>query len=100
MLIIRNTIKIIAMISIVTAVSACSGMRRTGDSFTAHAESFNILGLRIPGDDHDRATRAVPAGAQVNTVFSSPSDWTSLLGIINRIIGISITEISGEVQPK
>ena len=88
--------KLVFTIIALMGLSACSGMRQSGNSFTVHAESLNLVGFRIPGDDHQRASAAVPVGAQVNTVLSSPSDWTSLLGVLNRILGVSITEISGQ----
>ena len=94
----NNIIKALMLFSLLVSVSACSGMRRSGDQFTLHAESLNLLGLRIPGDDHERAMQAVPSGAQIETVLSSPSDWTSTIGVINRIVGISVTEVSGEIK--
>ncbi len=93
----KKTAKIFIILTALL-LSACSGMRQSGDSFTLHAESLNLIGFRIPGDDHQRAQQALPKGAEVHTVISSPSDWTSVLGVINRIIGVSITEISGEIK--
>ena len=82
---------------LVFGLTACSGMRQSGPHVTAHAESFNILGLRIPGDSHEAAMAQLPPGTQVHTIDSKPSDWTSLPGIVNRLIGISYTEVSGQV---
>jgi hypothetical protein len=78
--------------------SACTGIRKSGDQFTAHAESFNILGFQIPKDDYSSAMKQVPAGAEIHTVASVPSDWTSFFGGLNRIIGIGQTQISGKTR--
>ncbi len=78
------------------ALASCSGVRTRGDNFTAHGDSLNLLGFQIPGDDYEAALKRVPEGAQIHTVSSAPSDWDSVLGVINRIIGIGYTEISGK----
>jgi len=92
--------KLKTLIAVLTAAGLCSctGIRRSGDQFTAHAESFNILGLQIPEDDYKAAMKQVPAGADIHTVDSTPNDWTSIWGGFNKIIGFSGTEISGKVS--
>lgn len=90
--------KKIIFLFLVTLLTACSGIRQSGDHYTVHAENLNILGLQIPmKSDQERAVALLPRGAVINTQTSNPSDWTSVLGVINRIIGISYTEISGTV---
>ncbi len=74
--------------------SSCVGTRSTGDRHTVHAESFHLLGLEIPGDDPAEAWAHVPEGAEIVTVRSSPSDWTSLTGILTNLLGVSGTEIT------
>ena len=78
--------------------AGCSGIRTSGDAFTVHADSLNLIGFQIPSDDYERAKALVPAGAEVNTVTSTPSDWTSFLGVLNRILGASVTEMSGKTS--
>ncbi|MGE3481722.1 MAG: tRNA modification GTPase [Gammaproteobacteria bacterium] len=78
------------------AVSACSGIRTTDHSYSAHAENFNILFFQIPGGDtQQRAMELVPEGSDVVTMTSTPKDTSSLIGFINRLIGIDITFING-----
>ena len=90
--------KLLLVCTLLVTVSACTGIRRSGDTFTAHAESLNLIGFQIPENDYPAAVALIPEGAQVHTVTSNPSDWTSILGVINRIIGIGYPEISGKVQ--
>lgn len=92
--------KYVVLSLLLCAVSACSGMQKTGDTFTVHSESFNIVGFQIPGGEYAKARSMVPAGAEVHTVHANPSDWDSLLGVLNRIIGVSYTEISGKTTAK
>lgn len=82
-----------------TAAAACSGIRTTEYSYSAHAENLNILFLQIPGGDtQQRAMALVPAGGEIQTITSSPKDTSSLIGVINRLIGIDITFINGTMQ--
>ena len=59
-----------------------------------HAEAFNIFGYQFPHDDHQKAWDMVPAGAEVITTGTSPSDWTSVVGALTRIFGFSATQVS------
>lgn len=79
-------------------LSACSGMQKSGNTFTAHAESFNIIGFQIPGGQYEKALSMVPQGADVHTITSNPTDLTSGLGVLNRILGVSYTEVSGKTK--
>ena len=89
-----------ALIFCALTLASCSGMRQTGNNFTVHAESFHIVGFTFPEDDKDKAHSMVPAGSNIQTVHSSPSDWTSFWGGITRILGFSGTEISGTSSRK
>lgn len=81
---------------VLLAVAACSGIRTTDRSYSAHAENFNILFLQIPGGDtQQRAMELVPEGSDIVTITSSPKDTSSLIGFINRLIGIDVTFING-----
>ena len=91
-------LKTTIFILIATGLGSCTGIRRSGDQFTAHAESFNILGLQIPEDDYKAAMKQVPAGADIHTVEATANDWTSVWGGFNKIIGFSGTAISGKVS--
>jgi len=79
---------------LIPLLGSCVGVRSTDDNYTVHAETFHLFGLEIPGNDHDAAWAKVPAGAEVHTVRSTPSDWTSVFGILTNILGFSSTEIS------
>lgn len=90
--------KLITLAAVVLSASACSGMKQSGTSFTTHAESFNIVGFQLPDGAYQKAHSMVPANAHVHTVTSNPDDWTSALGVLNRIIGFSYTEVSGSTK--
>ena len=92
--------KITALSVLACCLGACSGMQRTGDTFTVHAESLNLVGFQFPGGEYSKARSMVPAGADIHTVTSGPSDLTSVVGVFNRILGISYTEISGKASGK
>lgn len=87
--------KKLILLAALAASASCAGMRDNGDSYTAHAEAFNLFGLQIPHDDYQAAWDQVPEGGEVVTIASTPSDWDSVVGILNRIIGFSSTQISG-----
>ncbi|KJY87568.1 MULTISPECIES: hypothetical protein [Vibrio] len=82
----------------VMSLAGCSGITHNEEVYTAHAESFNIVGLQIPGNTQDRAMELVPEGATVETIQATNSDTDSVLGIINRIIGIDYVQIAGKKQ--
>ena len=75
----------------------CSGMRTADGKFSTHAESIRILGYSIPADDQKRAAELVPASAKIESIDSTPADWTSLVGIIGNIFWPHQTRISGTV---
>ena len=79
-------------------MTGCSGITQNGKVFAAHGESFNLFGLQIPGDPMKLAQEQVPANAEVNTVAAMPDDTTSVLGILNRIMGWGYVAIGGEVK--
>lgn len=91
-----RTLLILSLIAL--GASSCTGIRRSGEQFTAHAEAFNILGLQLPEDDYKAAMKQVPAGANIHTINATANDWTSVWGGLNRIIGFSFTQISGKVS--
>ena len=90
--------KLILPVLLAVGLTSCVGTRTTDDQFTTHAEAFNIFGFQIPEDDHAAAWAEVPEGATIETVRSTPSDWTSIYGILNRILGVTTTEISGTTR--
>jgi hypothetical protein len=90
----RTPSKLVLATTLVVLAGSCAGVRQNGGQVTSHAESFNLLGLQIPGRDYERAFDALPAGAEIQSVRSNPSDWTSLFGVLNRILGVSYTEVS------
>ena len=71
-------------------------MRTTDDTFTTHAESFNIFFLQIPpSDSKERALEMVPEGGKIVNMQTTPDDLTSFLSIVNRIIGIDYSRVEG-----
>ena len=87
--------KLTALLVLASLSASCSGLRETDDSFSAHAESFRIVGIAIPGEDNAAAMALVPEGATITTVHSTPADWTSFFGVLNNILGFSVTTVSG-----
>ena len=86
--------KKLVSILFLASLCSCAGMRTTGSQTTVHAESFNLLGLQIPHNDHAKAWEMVPEGAEVVTAVSTPGDLGSLAGILARIFGFTGTQIS------
>ena len=91
--------KLLTLTLSVLLLSGCSGMRTTDTTFSTHAENFNLLYMQFPGGDtQERAMELLPEGAKIDTLYSTPHDNTSLLGIISRIIGIEHTTINGQIE--
>jgi hypothetical protein len=89
----------IVLLSALINLAACSGLRTTDGAFSAHAENFNILFLQIPGGDtQKRALELVPKDSKIITVNSTPTDVTSLIGFITRLIGADFTFVTGTVK--
>jgi len=91
--------KVMILLCSVLFFAGCAGMRKSENSAMAHAESFNILFLQIPdGDTQKRAKDQLPDNVEVHTMLSTPDDMTSITGILNRILGVSTTQVSGVVK--
>jgi hypothetical protein len=88
--------RVVCCLVVASVVCGCSGVKHYGDQVTVHAESLNLLGFEIPSNSEERARKLVPPGTEIHTAASNPTDWTSVLGIFNRIIGIGWTQISGK----
>ncbi|SMY16267.1 hypothetical protein [Photobacterium aquimaris] len=80
----------------IISLTGCSGISHNDEVFTAHAESFNIVGFQVPGNTQDRVMKLVPKGATIKTIKSTDSDTSSALGIINRILGVDYVQVSGK----
>ena len=92
-------LKIFTMLTMLLVLCACSGLRTTDSTYTAHAESFNLLFLQFPpSDTQKRAMALVPRDAKVVSIESTEKDTSSLLGVLNRIVGVDSTVISGTVN--
>ncbi|MBE4089835.1 hypothetical protein HJ107_23985 [Vibrio parahaemolyticus] len=78
----------------------CSGLSydENNETFSAHAESVNILFLQVPGQTSSRAESLIPENANVTTVNSNANDVTSLFGVMNRLFGFEFVKISGTVE--
>jgi len=91
----KNIVFIVALLDL----AACSGLRTTENTYSAHAESFNIFFMQIPSDDtQKRAMELVPKGGEIKTVNSSPKDITSFIGFMNRLLGFDFTYINGTTK--
>ena len=93
------SMKAIISIFFVLSLAGCSSMMTNEKTFNSHAENFNILFFQIPGGNtQDRAMKMVPKGADVETIVSSNSDTNSLLGVLNRILGVDYTQVNGTLE--
>jgi len=92
--------KLVIAVSVLGLMSlvGCSGVRSSNGTFVAHAESFRILGMAIPGDDQQAALDQVPRGAKITNVSASAADWTSFVGFLGNIIGFHGTQIGGTLD--
>ena len=80
-------------------LSGCSGLRTTDETFTSHAENFNLLFMQFPGGDtQERAMALVPPGAEIKTLISTPNDTDSLIGVMSRLLGVDYTTVNGELK--
>ena len=79
----------------VVILSGYSGITHNKDVYISHAESFYIIGSQVPGNTKDRVMELVPEGATIETIQSTNSDKTSVLGVLNRAIGIDYAQIGG-----
>ena len=80
-------------------LSGCSGLRTTDETFSSHAENFNLLFMQFPGGDtQERAMALVPPGATVTTLISTPNDTDSLIGVLSRLLGVDYTTVNGELK--
>lgn len=88
-------LKNFALLGTVLALSSCAGIRQTDNQFSAHAESFRIVGFSIPHDDQKAAREMVPANATITSVHSTPADWTSISGFFGNLFWFHQTTVSG-----
>ena len=91
--------KLICAIALLPLATSCVGVRSTGDKHSVHAEAFRFLALTIPGDEQEKEWARVPEGAEVISARSSPSDWTSVVGVLSNLFGFSSTEITWKGAP-
>ncbi len=94
----KSLASILALILATTFLGSCAGVQVSGDTYSAHAEALVVFGYEIPGDELAAAEALVPEGATIETVYSSPDDWTSLWGVMNNILGVHYTIIGGTVR--
>ena len=90
-------IKFLALVSLFL-LAGCAEVHRRDGRFTASAYSANILFVQIPKDPIDTASKKVPAGATITNVSDTPSDWRTLPGFINRLLGVGWAQIGGTVK--
>lgn len=85
------TVGILAMVAMV----GCAGVRKTDNTFAAHASCLRVFGYPIPSDDMAAAAEQVPDGATIKSVSASSADWTSVSGALGNIFGFHTTCIGG-----
>ena len=84
---------------LVIGLSGCSGIRQTDAAFDAHAENVNVLFMQFPGGDtQERAMELTPKHSEIVTIKSTVSDTSSVLGVLNRIIGVDQTKTAGIIK--
>ncbi|MEO0480238.1 MAG: tRNA modification GTPase [Planctomycetota bacterium] len=86
------------VLGMVLLATSCSGVRSTDQTFSSHGETIRLIGWAIAGDDQQAALDHVPAGATITNVSSTPADWSSIIGVLNSIIGFNSTSIGGTIE--
>ncbi|WP_017220195.1 hypothetical protein [Moritella dasanensis] len=84
---------------LVLGLSGCSGIRQTDQTFDTHAENLNLLFMQFPGGDtQERAMELTPQNAEIVSINSTVSDTSSVLGVLNRIVGVDQTKVAGTIK--
>ena len=81
-------------LSLLLATTSCMGVRDNARGTTVNTSSFNILGYQFPHHDYDAAWAEVPQGANVVSATASNNDWTSVRGVLTRILGFSFSQVT------
>ena len=81
-------------------LTSCAELHQHQDRFVASGASANILFFQIPKDPLVAAQEKVPAGATVTNVNGTPNDWTTVLGFLNRLLGVGTVQIGGTTATK
>jgi hypothetical protein len=81
-------------------LTSCAELHQHQDRFVASGASANILFFQIPKDPLVAAQEKVPAGATVTNVNGTPNDWTTVLGFLNRLLGVGTVQIGGTTAAK
>ncbi|PKH07778.1 tRNA modification GTPase [Moritella sp. Urea-trap-13] len=85
--------------ALVIGLSGCSGIRQTDETFGSHAENVNVLFMQFPGGDtQERAMALAPENSEIVTIKSTVSDTSSVVGVLNRIIGVDQTKVAGIIK--
>jgi len=79
-------------------LAGCSELHQTGSQFTATGTSANILFFQIPRDPMVSAQQQIPSGAMVTNTNNSPNDWHTVVGFLNRLLGVGWSQIGGKTQ--
>ena len=79
-------------------LTGCAGLHEQAGRFTATGASVNIFLIQIPKDPMILAQSKVPQDATVTNVNGSPADWHTVLGFLNRFIGIGWVQIGGNTK--
>ena len=83
----------------IALLSGCSGLRTTDETFSSHAENFNLLFMQFPGGDtQERAMALFFFLFIVRTLISTPNDTDSLIGVLSRLLGVDYTTVNGELK--
>ncbi|QFI36460.1 tRNA modification GTPase [Moritella marina ATCC 15381] len=91
--------KLFVLSVLVMGLSGCSGIHQTDETFGAHAENMNILFMQFPGGStQERAMELAPENAEIVTINSTASDTSSVLGVLNRIVGVDQTKVAGTIK--
>ncbi|MGR5095990.1 hypothetical protein ACPV5O_18415 [Vibrio maritimus] len=93
-------VRFLFLVAYTLSIVGCAGIKQTDKVYSAHAESFNILGLQVPGKSHERAMALVPENGSVDSVIANENDWTSIYGVINRLFGVEYIQVSGKIEEK
>jgi len=78
-------------------LSSCASIDKRKHTWSATGFDLNILFFQIPNDSHTLAEELVPMDgkAKIVSVASTPQDWRTVYGFLNRLFGVGVTQISG-----
>ncbi|MEK7269369.1 MAG: hypothetical protein AAB215_00345 [Planctomycetota bacterium] len=87
-----------AVLAFAFMLSACSTCSRTDRVFVAKGYCFNFFFFQFPCDPLLLAEQEIPKGGTIENVNVSSQEMCTILGFINRLIGVGGAQIGGTLR--